>query len=86
VFWVFSWAIICTGLAQPDEDDYGYVSQEASALNDKLKEKYTSIPSEEPQFSKNSLKSSVADLNNTKVCLESIIMCMSLSVYSIFKV
>lgn len=54
---------------QPDEDDYGYVSQEASAFYNKLIEKYTSIPSEEPKFSKKSLlKSSAADLNNTKVC------------------
>jgi hypothetical protein len=67
-------------LAQPDEDDYGYVSQEASAFYNKLMEKYTSIPSEEPKFSKKSfLKSSAADLNNTKVCLESIIMCVSIS-------
>lgn len=66
-----------TGLAQPDEDDYGYVSQEASAFYNKLMEKYTSIPSEEPKFSKKSLlKSSAADLNNTKVCLENIIMCL----------
>ena len=54
---------------QPDEDDYGYVSQEASAFYNKLMEKYTSTPSEEPKFSKKSLlKSSAADLNNTKVC------------------
>jgi protein SPT2 len=60
---------VCTGLAQPDEDDYGYVSQEASAFYNKLMEKYTSTPSEEPKFSKKSLlKSSAADLNNTKVC------------------
>jgi hypothetical protein len=59
-------------LAQPDEDDYGYVSQEASAFYNKLMEKYTSTPSEEPKTSKKSLlKSSAADLNNTKVCLES---------------
>ena len=53
---------------QPDEDDYGYVSQEASAFYEKLMEKYTSTPSEEPKISKKSLlKSSAADLNNTKV-------------------
>jgi len=53
---------------QPDEDDYGYVSQEASAFYNKLMEKYTSTPLEEPKFSKKSLlKSSAADLNNTKV-------------------
>lgn len=58
----------CAGLAQPDEDDYGYVSQEASAFYEKLMEKYTSTPSEEPKFSKKSLlKSSAADLTNTKV-------------------
>jgi protein SPT2 len=73
-------------LAQPDEDDYGYVSQEASAFYDRIMEKYTSVPSEEPKFSKKSLlKSSVADLNNTKVCWESIIIFVSLSVCSIFK-
>ncbi|PNF27043.1 hypothetical protein B7P43_G10415 [Cryptotermes secundus] len=60
-------AVTLGGLAQPDEDDYGYVSQEASAFYDKLMEKYTSTPSEEPKFSKKSfLKSSAADLNNTK--------------------
>jgi hypothetical protein len=60
--------ILYTGLTQPDEDDYGYVSQEASAFYNKLMEKYTSTPSEEPKFSKKSLlKCSAADLNNTKV-------------------
>ncbi|KDR23790.1 protein SPT2 homolog [Zootermopsis nevadensis] len=60
-------AITLGGLAQPDEDDYGYVSQEASAFYEKLMEKYTSTPSEEPKFSKKSLlKSSAADLTNTK--------------------
>jgi protein SPT2 len=57
-----------TGLVQPDEDDYGYVSQEASAFYNKLMEKYSSTPSDEPKTSKKSfLKSSAADLNNTKV-------------------
>jgi protein SPT2 len=56
-------------LAQPDEDDYGYVSQEASAFYDKLMEKYTSTASDKPKSSKKSLlKSSAADLINTKVC------------------
>lgn len=60
---------LCAGLAQPDEDDYGYVSQEASAFYDKLMEKYTSTPSDKPKSSKKSLlKSSAADLINTKVC------------------
>jgi protein SPT2 len=67
-------------LVQPDEDDYGYVSQEASAFYNKLMEKYTSTPSEEPKFSKKSvLKSSAADLNNTKVCLETVIKYVVLS-------
>lgn len=60
-------AVTLGGLVQPDEDDYGYVSQEASAFYNKLMEKYSSMPSEEPKFSKKSLlKSSAADLNNTK--------------------
>jgi hypothetical protein len=71
---VFSSVIIYTGLVQPDEDDYGYVSQEASAFYDKLMEKYTSTPTEEPKFSKKSTpKSSAADLNNTKVCLHCVL-------------
>jgi len=63
----FIW-MFYTGLVQPDEDDYGYVSQEASAFYNKLMEKYSSTPSDEPKTSKKSfLKSSAADLNNTKV-------------------
>ncbi|KAJ4452132.1 hypothetical protein ANN_03650 [Periplaneta americana] len=60
-------AVTLGGLAQPDEDDYGYVSQEASAFYSKLMEKYSSIPSEETKSSRKPLlKSSVADLNDTK--------------------
>ncbi|CAG9761917.1 unnamed protein product [Ceutorhynchus assimilis] len=57
-------AVTKAGLDQPDEDDYGYVSQEASALYEKMMEKYSQMP-EEPKF--NLLKKKVSsNLNNTK--------------------
>lgn len=40
------------GPEQPDEDDYGYVSQEASQLYKKLMDKYKATP-EESRFSGN---------------------------------
>lgn len=49
-------AITLQGPDQPDEDDYGYTSQEASALYSKLMEKYKSMPDEKKfDFSKKAL-------------------------------
>ncbi|ENN80583.1 hypothetical protein HUJ04_009454 [Dendroctonus ponderosae] len=57
-------AVTRAGPEQPDEDDYGYVSQEASALYEKMMQKYSEIP-EEPKF--NLLKKKVStNLNSTK--------------------
>lgn len=42
-------AITMTGNQQPDEDDYGYVSQEAADFYNKMMEKYNKMP-EEPKF------------------------------------
>ncbi|XP_044766391.1 protein SPT2 homolog [Coccinella septempunctata] len=43
-------AVTLVGLAQPDEDDYGYVSQEASAFYNKMMEKYSKMPDKTPKF------------------------------------
>lgn len=51
---------------QPDEDDYGYVSQEASAFYNKLMDKYSNMPPEEPKFPL-AKKATVKDLNAAKV-------------------
>ncbi|XP_076274360.1 protein SPT2 homolog [Rhynchophorus ferrugineus] len=57
-------AVTLAGPDQPDEDDYGYVSQEASAFYEKMMEKYSKMP-EEPKF--NLLKKKVStNLNSTK--------------------
>ncbi|KAL1509293.1 hypothetical protein ABEB36_004055 [Hypothenemus hampei] len=57
-------AVTRAGPEQPDEDDYGYVSQEASAFYEKMMAKYSQLP-EEPKF--NLLKKKVnTNLNNTK--------------------
>lgn len=57
-------AVTRAGPEQPDEDDYGYVSQEASALYEKMMQKYSEIP-EEPKF--NLLKKKVStNLSSTK--------------------
>ncbi|KAJ8878343.1 hypothetical protein PR048_018920 [Dryococelus australis] len=58
-------AVTLGGPSQPDEDDYGYVSQEASAYYNKLMDKYSTLPPEEPKF-KSNMKHSVKDLNSTK--------------------
>lgn len=42
-------AVTLAGPMQPDEDDYGYVSQEASAFYNKMMEKYSKMP-DEPKF------------------------------------
>lgn len=57
-------AVTMAGPDQPDEDDYGYVSQEASAAYSKMMEKYKSIPDEE-KFS-SSKKNVNHDLLSTK--------------------
>lgn len=44
-------AVTLAGPSQPDEDDYGYVSQEASAYYNKMMQKYNTTPDEE-KFSK----------------------------------
>lgn len=43
-------AITLAGPDQPDQDDYGYESQEAAALYEKMMLKYSKIP-DEPKFS-----------------------------------
>ena len=58
--------IFVVGPAQCDEDDYGYVSQEASALYNKLMSKYSSLPPEKPLFSQD-VRKSVKDIASTKV-------------------
>lgn len=42
-------SVTLVGPSQPDEDDYGYVSQESSALYNKMMEKYSKMP-DEPKF------------------------------------
>lgn len=42
-------AVTRDGPEQPDQDDYGYESQEAAALYEKMMEKYSKIP-EQPKF------------------------------------
>lgn len=48
-----------------DEDDYGYVSQEAAALYNKLLNKYENMPPEPPKFEP--AKKEVKDLKAAKV-------------------
>ncbi|KAL2717634.1 protein SPT2 isoform X1 [Vespula squamosa] len=58
-------AVTIAGPSQPDEDDYGYVSQEASAFYNQLMNKYSNLPPEKPLFS-NSGKKTVKDIALTK--------------------
>ncbi|XP_008545763.1 protein SPT2 homolog [Microplitis demolitor] len=58
-------AVTIAGPSQPDEDDYGYVSQEASAFYDKLMNKYQSLPPEKPLFAESG-KKIVKDIASTK--------------------
>ncbi|XP_057340161.1 protein SPT2 homolog [Microplitis mediator] len=58
-------AVTMAGPSQPDEDDYGYVSQEASAFYDKLMNKYQSLPPEKPLFAESG-KKIVRDIASTK--------------------
>lgn len=55
-----------TGPSQPDEDDYGYVSQEAAALHNQFMNKYNKLPPEKPVLS-NTEKRTVNDIASTKV-------------------
>nr|XP_024219820.1 protein SPT2 homolog isoform X2 [Halyomorpha halys] len=57
-------AVTLGGFKQCDEDDYGYVSQEASAFYNKLLNKYEKMPNEPSIFSKP--KKEVKDLNAAK--------------------
>lgn len=57
-------AVTLAGPSQPDEDDYGYVSQEASAFYNKMMAKYNSIP-EEQKFA-SSKKNTNTNLSSTK--------------------
>lgn len=57
-------AITLAGPDQPDEDDYGYVSQESSAMYNKMMEKYRNMP-EEPKFNFGKKKCS-SNLSGTK--------------------
>lgn len=54
-----------SGPMQCDEDDYGYVSQEASAFYAKIMNKYNSMPVEPSPFAK--AKKEVKDLSAAKV-------------------
>ncbi|XP_072767758.1 protein SPT2 homolog [Anoplolepis gracilipes] len=58
-------AITIAGPSQPDEDDYGYVSQEASAFYNQLMNKYNSLPPEKPIFNNNE-KRTIKDIASTK--------------------
>lgn len=57
-------AVTLAGPSQPDEDDYGYVSQEAAAFYNKMMEKYNKMP-DDPKFSKVKRKAS-SNLSSTK--------------------
>ncbi|KAJ8981327.1 hypothetical protein NQ317_015460 [Molorchus minor] len=57
-------AVTLAGPMQPDEDDYGYVSQEASAFYNKMMEKYSKMP-DEPKFNMTKKKVST-NLSGTK--------------------
>lgn len=57
-------AVTLAGPSQPDEDDYGYVSQEAAAYYNKMMEKYSKMP-DEPKFPVNKKRAS-SNLTSTK--------------------
>ncbi|XP_045480439.1 protein SPT2 homolog [Harmonia axyridis] len=58
-------AITLVGPAQPDEDDYGYVSQEAAAFYSKMMDKYNKMPEEPSKFLPDKKKVNT-NLNSTK--------------------
>ncbi|GBP07082.1 Protein SPT2 homolog [Eumeta japonica] len=57
-------AVTLQGPDQPDQDDYGYESQEAAALYQKMMEKYSKLP-DEPKFPMSN-KSAKRDLAGTR--------------------
>ncbi|CAB3228768.1 unnamed protein product [Arctia plantaginis] len=57
-------AVTREGPDQPDQDDYGYESQEAAALYQKMMEKYSKIP-DEPKFPTGN-NATKRDLNGTR--------------------
>ncbi|CAH2063127.1 unnamed protein product, partial [Iphiclides podalirius] len=57
-------AVTREGPDQPDQDDYGYVSQEATALYEKMMQKYSKI-ADEPKFPTKT-NSVIKDLNGTR--------------------
>ncbi|XP_017892003.1 protein SPT2 homolog [Ceratina calcarata] len=58
-------AVTMAGPSQPDEDDYGYVSQEASAFYNQLMSKYNSMPLQKDIFAE-SKNRTVKDIASTK--------------------
>lgn len=58
-------AITIAGPSQPDEDDYGYESQTASALYNQFMSKYNSLPQEKPIFNTNETRTA-KDIASTK--------------------
>ncbi|XP_033353705.1 protein SPT2 homolog [Bombus vosnesenskii] len=58
-------AVTMAGPSQPDEDDYGYVSQEASAFYNQLMSKYNSTTSQKPAFD-DCRKRTIKDIASTK--------------------
>lgn len=58
-------AVTLAGPSQPDEDDYGYVSQEAAAFYNKMMEKYSKMP-DEPKFSLEKKKKVNTNLSQLK--------------------
>ncbi|XP_034186956.1 protein SPT2 homolog [Osmia lignaria lignaria] len=58
-------AVTMAGPSQPDEDDYGYVSQEASAFYNQLMSKYNSMPSQKTTAN-DSRKRTIKDIASTK--------------------
>ncbi|KAF4520775.1 hypothetical protein B566_EDAN011426 [Ephemera danica] len=58
----------CFSPSQPDEDDYGYTSKEASSFYEQLMNKYQNTPHEQDKFSKKQKTSvkSVSQINDTK--------------------
>ncbi|XP_076750010.1 protein SPT2 homolog [Xylocopa sonorina] len=58
-------AVTMAGPSQPDEDDYGYVSQEASAFYNQLMSKYNNMPSQNTNFS-DCRRKTIKDIASTK--------------------
>lgn len=54
------------GPSQPDEDDYGYVSQEASAFYNQLMSKYNNTTPQKTIFN-DCRKKTIKDIASTKV-------------------